>query len=983
MGLPEWHSRLEVHFSDLRLRRSSLVGENHPLFALEHGLTEAERQALSAEVRQSVRENKIPQRYYLPFIAYASEIGYRYSGDEYWHTFEKETPGWIEYGSRYWIRSKFISFAKTYGGAVPTGPWANHFCIICWPITHAILPHDLQYQLAKILYELRYQINDHFLRTPTALGQAISAQAWDASSRFQNFCQETALVGQIASALLFEGDFGTAGLLESATLRRIGEDLNREKQSREWLKSARNIAKARAQLRGFSASREARTHQVPAERVRREVADLGIEPRLILRRSNGVGTAWVVQMEIPDLSHLISRFPEVRSSLASSRCTVTGAKGNPLARGRILYGSQTVDLTRLPRPDEILLQFETPHPQLDYLLRTECLLRPGGTHLFKVATDGLAYEVRGMSVHAGNSYILISTETKLFPGLASSAQIDCDGVCALLLEIPDHIDGSWQALLKRLNVSLSKSIEIWPAGLSAIKWDGDGRGEWLSTERVCLSLSVNHSIPSIHLSLTSGNEVWKLSLGPFTSEDPVYVELPLLPAGSYVLYMESVDEDGQKTRGELEVLVRDPRPWSIGRDTRSPLTFFVDPIKPTLEQLWQNEVEVELNGPSGWRIFCEISLFEDITKPPIVRKKSDSLELPLSTSKWWKFFHAAFVSQKDVQSAYDVARVCTVEFRIEDLGVTRIISEREFSPLRWCVQRSGPKYSLRLIDDSGLENTPTINLYSFEFPLEGKAVPTYNLLNGMQTKPEGGLFVAQSGEYCTSVIIPPEIHGLHDLQCKPVIRSNTCSPDGLIRQLQMVEVWGHARLTGNLLAEDRQRRVIQSLIKNFMALIGGEGWNKIEESFSGHRINLDEVRHAVTKKREEQGIVADLAKSEQKIIESNCKERIDILATMACKHLGLRGVRRIVNSNGSGFSSHDNGSLNPFRPIWLSEFALRLASDPRQLRAWAGADLSAGFKEVMKTPSILRAARCIVLLVHQRSSLTQDLCKIYCGWEWS
>jgi hypothetical protein len=92
-----------------------------------------------------------------------------------------------------------------------------------------------------------------------------------------------------------------------------------------------------------------------------------------------------------------------------SRCMVAGAAGRPLARGRCLHGSQHVVLSKWPREDEVLLRFEQTDPQLEYLLRTECLLRPGPTWLFRIATDGLAYECRSLRVRPGARYIIVST----------------------------------------------------------------------------------------------------------------------------------------------------------------------------------------------------------------------------------------------------------------------------------------------------------------------------------------------------------------------------------------------------------------------------------------------------------------------------------------------------------------------------------------------------------------------------------------------
>ncbi|HEX9736136.1 MAG TPA: hypothetical protein VGG06_29600, partial [Thermoanaerobaculia bacterium] len=392
--LATWHRRLAQHFEQLCSARQA-AGGNRPIFALEHGLDTSEVQAVSTAVQAHIAGHAPSHDHELVWIVYAAEIGYLYSGDEYWQTFEQKTPGWTAYGDRYWIRDRYRSFQKKYGGAEPSGAWAEHFSIICWPITHAILPRDLQRQLARALYELRHSFSAELFESPSRLGEFIAAGSWNATARFQNLAQEPHFVGQIAAALLLQGQFGTDSLIHPATLQRIGEDLDRERRAREWLRGARQFAQKRARIHGLALGRGTAPAHRPDE-ARAEVAALGIEPRLVLRPKDPSGSSWDASLEIPDLSHLLFRFPKTRDILTGSRCVVAGASGRPLARGRCLHGAQRVTLSRWPRTDEVLLQFEQTDAQLEYLLRAECLLRPGPSWLFRIASDGLAYESRSL-----------------------------------------------------------------------------------------------------------------------------------------------------------------------------------------------------------------------------------------------------------------------------------------------------------------------------------------------------------------------------------------------------------------------------------------------------------------------------------------------------------------------------------------------------------------------------------------------------------
>src|SRR6266511_6043785 len=196
-GLSFLHDRLDRHFGALRSVRNA-HGGTIPIFALEHGLSDAELVLLRAEVCSAVRRAELSRNTWLPFVVYAAEIGYGYSGDEYWPTFESRTPSWASHGDRHYIRRHFRQFSDRFGGAMPSGAWAEQFSIICWPITHAVLPTDLQRQFARLLFEYRTGLTSDLLREPAELGKRLAARSLHSSSRFQNFAQNTELLGQVA-----------------------------------------------------------------------------------------------------------------------------------------------------------------------------------------------------------------------------------------------------------------------------------------------------------------------------------------------------------------------------------------------------------------------------------------------------------------------------------------------------------------------------------------------------------------------------------------------------------------------------------------------------------------------------------------------------------------------------------------------------------------------------------------------------------------
>ena len=166
---------------------------------MEHGLDEGDLGVLRTVVCDNI--GSLSLDYYLCWAVYAAEVGYQYAGDEYWHTFREQTPCWDQ-RDRPFIKSCFQKFSKEYNGAIPQGSWAQHRSIICWPITHAILPKDLQLQLAEVLYRVRHSVVLDDVESPGQFGRIIAANSMKSTSRFKQLANEPELIGQIASALL-------------------------------------------------------------------------------------------------------------------------------------------------------------------------------------------------------------------------------------------------------------------------------------------------------------------------------------------------------------------------------------------------------------------------------------------------------------------------------------------------------------------------------------------------------------------------------------------------------------------------------------------------------------------------------------------------------------------------------------------------------------------------------------------------------------
>ena len=986
--LREWQASLAAHFAELRESRLK-DGLGRPVFSLEHGLDPAEIQDLEYAARASIRYRQPSRLHYLVWVVYSSELGYRYSGDEYWQTFEQETPGWEQYGNRYSIREFYRRFQRDFGGAEPSGVWAEQFSIICWPITHAILPKDLQLQLARTLYDLRNRFSRDILESTESLGKLIAARSWSATSRFQNFVQEKQLVGQIAAALLLQDEFGTSNLIHPNTLKRIREDVDRERQAREWLRSARQSAGERVRTRGIGLPR--RTTPTPnvsrLDEARTEVTELGIEPRLILRPGGSSGESWDVSLEIPELSHVLSRFPQTAEVLAGSRCTVAGSSGRPLARGRLLYGRQCIALNRWPRWDEVLLKFEQNDPQLDFLLRTECLLRPGPKWLFRIAADGLAYECRSLRVRPGERYILVSTTDQVPSTQHSTAiELNCEGVNGTLLDLPEALTLDWEEALRHLGLEQSRTVEVWPAGLAPAAWDGEGYGEWPETEVPCLGIISDHPLAALSFSMeTSINESFELtSLEP---GEPVFLEFPQLSVGLHRLHISAQNVSGGRPGqvGDLDVVIRilEERPQSQTLSPIGPLSLQIEPPSPTLEQLWEGQVDLSLQGPIGRSVDTNVSFFEPNGESPIFAQRLPPIFLPIRSDDWRNHFSERLQSSGDSKEAYDIARVCTLEFDAGELGEFNLRFERAFTPLRWGVRRRSRGYLVRLFDDSGDPEPAVRSRWPFETPCVEEPL---SFDSESEPHQSGGMLVARTARFTASIIVPPAPNSiqLSDLHLVPNIQRHEHSMDSVERLVDILGLWGRARLLGDLLSVIRQRKVLRELLRELFRLLCGNHWATAENQYV-EKGTLDALRplaDLVSQRREEIGLGTSLFSNAEEFARANCDERVRLLSSLLVEYRLVR--LSVVRDRASRTSVDARNSTVSDNPEWLAEFSLRLATDPGQVATWAGESLRTGLAHLFDTPTIAKATRYLVLATDCDFQSDSNLggLRPYDGWRW-
>lgn len=959
--LSGWQARLSEHFGHLEAARRE---SGWPVFALEHGLDATEREALMGDVRECAGAGPgrdVP----LPWVVYAAEIGYEYSGYEYWQTFESKTgldKKWFKQ-----ISALFTSFAETYYGAVPEGAWARWFRHIAWPITHGILPRDLQWQLAALLYNASMSFHAETFSSAETLGHHLRLRCDGCSSRFRQFAENATLLGQIALALLLQQDAGElleggSGVLHTATLARIVDDLNRERDARHWLAEARSAARFR--IRGLARiplrSRATDTGQHGARTGEASDGPSALpRPRFVLRET--AAGQWQVRLHLPNLGHLLGRFPRARDVLTRAQGRVGGPAGPLLARSRIVSESwPAVTLDAWPTPETPLLAFDGAPPELESVLRAGFRIDAGDRWIFLIGSDGQAREIATRVLRTGESYLILQRKETRNPvaGLGIQIiQVACAGVYGLRIDVPDKVPDSLIDVLGILGVKVAQTLEVWPVGLPAPDWSGDGYAEWVAGHPIVLGVRADRRIARLTLTLDGLRQTDISPVPDAPIGAPAFLQLPPLRPGLHRLAVvaHTADDAALEGRdagrdegassglqGQLEFAVREARAATAGQE--GALSFVMYPSTPSLEDLWEDRIELHVAAPGAPSVRCRMVL-RGLGGQELF-SQSFTLPSPCDSDDWRRAFTS---HRRGAEDLYDEAQVCTLEFDAGALGRARVVAERDFTALRWAVHGNG--HRAVLIDSQGGPDL-TVNTVHCAAPSLEQRGNVAEALEGMEIDDGGALLIARSsGLEAATVVVPQqrltEFAALSGQ--RPHVPPGTREATTIVRLMRMATLWERARLTGSSLAALRRARAVEALVSRLVTIVAGERWANAEEVLG------DRGEHAAADLM--RGLVAN--QPDQRAVAVLLSDRLAIVAQSP-----LAEAEAALDA-----------ALRPFIHVpnleTLSPFALRLASSPLQAHEFVEGRMSvtenAAAREreliegLLDCPVILRAARYFVI----------------------
>lgn len=937
-SLDEWQRDLANHFDDVTLKKLDLPHE--PVtFAFEHGLDEHARKELSDIVQQGVRQRIFKLDHYLCWTTYSSELGYRYSGDEYWHTFKAQTPHW-DHRQRGFIKECFKKFAKEYNGAVPKGAWALKFSIICWPITHAILPNDLQRQLAKVLYTIRHNVVMSEVDSPGQLGRLIETHSLGTTTRFQQLASETELIGQIASALLRDDRSGQ--WIEPNTLIRITSDLNVEEQARSWLRDAKRHVKRTANLKGLSHPGVGRTtglkhdERLPQPRIR---------PSLYLRpQQTG---AWRLFIDAPNLNPFVRFYPDLQPLIMQASMRLGNNPRRYPARA-LLHGSQTYLQTDWPSPQLPLLSFDPSNDDLDALTAHTCSLADG-PWLFRLGVDGIGREILSRRVSLGGDYIVVQEDNLPILEIGEHIDLGCSGVTGQKFTV-DALDAISEQL-SALKLQPGRFVFARPCGLVPISWDREGAAEWLSTEQPIIQLDANYAISTYDVSINTGASELTLTAQP-SADNTTFLVLPKLPAGMYKLNViaHPVESKYQAEEGEMEIAIRDV---STNNSTGAALLVTQEPDQVTFDDLFDGNVKINVLGPNSRQVMVTLSLLKNGQSTPLFVTKKKPLQLPISERKFTNYIKTLLGTDKDLAKAFSEADRCEILFDGSDLGSVNKHYDRPFTPLRWGLTRFNDQYSIVLYDDVDDPESIEVCYYDFATPLNEEKLSTEELSQAAEEPAKPGIYIARTQNYLAVSIVP--VHSFVALgELQPNFPRLDRNPTSVAVMLRSIDDWSKVDTRGDVFGRYAWRKAIRALIQQLVGLICGKPWIRAECEYERNE-NLALLSRYVPYGKRGNGWSEKLITAfNDGVFDTPIQNRISCLAEITKE------------------------------PEYLCEFALQLTSNPTSIPNRDPGLLDFTIKTAMQRSELVRAARLLVLGAAANHEATQDQGPTpYQGWQWN
>lgn len=811
-ALEDFCQQLHDHFQSLAMLRGEAGAQ---LYALEHPFSFEDLREVERLLALSCKKEGLAQAYRLAWIVLATECGYEYSGVQYWPMIEKRIAAW-QFRHRDLLRGFFESFAGKFRGARPAGVWAQHFNVIAWPITNAILPRDLQVSLSHSVYLARYYLGRTSDRTDAEVGRIVAEHAHAHGDRFSRFLNQHEFVGSLVKQLLHLD--AAPNLFEERTFRRIVADLEGHAEARYWLKEARSQVKPKIRIATNSTSATLTGGDGPR-------LSAALSPSLVMRvEEDG---RWGLHIQPPSLIQFLQEHPGLASQVAQCRYSVLGNSTQLFQLRDLLNASpRERPILAFPSVGEPLLACHPSTAPFAHQLRTESVLAPRSIWAFRLRKDGAAWLQSTPVVSPGNTYLLAQqmSEAGHLPGVLQESVYET--LRLVKFEVPRTLTDQDAERFKELGLSVRRRTTVSAWGVLPRRWNDGESAEYVEGDPIYLRVERDHAFDTLRCSIGSEKQIevsWP-DAGDLT------LEIKDLPSGEHEVRIDTcrtIKAGGctswmTLSSATIRLRIRPPSAWLPDKIPHEALAIHLNPAEPTLEEILKGAAQLSVRGQADWPVHVELVLADDQgeSRHSVLRRKP-----PIDESDWKSRLESILSKDDDLAVRALGADRGHLSVSCERFGLHRLAVGIFPEPIRWVPNREDAQRVRLRIRCDGVD-APTVVHYPFDDPGTEHDVRFEDISRGIDSA--NGLYVASGYDGTTRLVVsspPRALHGLGALRAVTTPRFSSNMPAD--RMLEAYRRWARAPAIGKL-ADVRRESVVVALHSQLVSLIAGQDWARLE-----------------------------------------------------------------------------------------------------------------------------------------------------------
>jgi len=819
--LSELESQLGNSFATLADNRAR---NGWPVFAIEHGLTADEIELLKSELQAALTHNQqMSREHFLVWVVIAAEIGYSYSGDEFWQSFVQQIPAWGNWGDRPSLKRRFLRFAKEYHGFRPQGRWAEHFSIISWPISHAILAGALHSKFAQLLHDTRFELSARQNWANAELGRFTSDSYFGNSTLLAGLLEQHELTGSLVSNLGSEIQAHGDTPIQPGVLQRLCDDIESARLGRTNLQGFRHVQRT-TNMRVRGGLESIKAVAPPIDGAEKTSFHQRYRPKLIAKVDKD--GAWQLGLNLQGIAGLLAEHGIRLREMRNVRMKFVGQRSwSPIQALRTVVAKPMIGVPDLNAVvSKPLIEFDGEADGLD-LLKQIVIGPPMQTcWLLRMQASGLAHEVAGRHIKRNSRYLLLTHQelSKQICKSLNATRASCitEGPVAYILETNDVIAEAQKSELKKMALGWRHRIDVSPIGLVPRWEDGADSVVFVQGEAIFLRIDSDAIVDGFTVRVDSGDAV-RVNIG---GQNSTILELSDLDIGSHRICIAPIGLRHSKVpETEFYISIRSREHWSLLGAPAAGFSVETSPHTVSFDDVKDRKSAIQVLGLQGETCQVSVSLF-DHRLELIHAEKLGSIKLPSRL----EFENSLFKSVREGPLAEYLQDAGTVTLSFEVPHIARIDHsfDQELAPIRWKVRHRDEAMLVRLVDETDSSDPPKIFRASLASPDKFRPVEYAQVCVGDEIEVPGAMYQLKNGEHIHSraftMMDKATLSSFSQLGSQPVVFESNKSSE-VIQFLTAYKVWRSAKFSGPL-APHRRRSLLREMEIQLFRLILPPRW---------------------------------------------------------------------------------------------------------------------------------------------------------------